>query len=302
MLLSDRIRLRHLEIFVEIARHGSVTRAAEALSLTQPAVSRSLRELETTLGKPLTEKAGRGLRLSPFGVSFVEKAARAVALAREAVDETRRSDGPPVALGALPTVSATIVPEAVARFRALALGSRLTVRSGENDVLLEQLQRGALDLVVGRLPAPERMLGLTFEPLYRERVVAVVARDHRLAGRPLTPDALAAGPVLVPSRGSIIETSVARLLLEHGLTPPQDAIATVSDSFGRAFVLDHGAVWFISEGVVRADLAAGRMTALPLDTATTLGPVGLCLRQDAALASAALRLADLLREAASGRS
>ena len=70
----SRLRLRHLEVFVETARLGSVSRAAEWLNLTQPAVSRTLRELEATCGAPLVERFGRGVRLTAGGEVFLRHA------------------------------------------------------------------------------------------------------------------------------------------------------------------------------------------------------------------------------------
>lgn len=85
MRLSSSLKLRHLEVFVEVARKMSVTQAAEALGMTQPAVTRALRELEAVCGKPLVEKHGRGIRLSSYGELFRDHAGRSLALARDGV-------------------------------------------------------------------------------------------------------------------------------------------------------------------------------------------------------------------------
>lgn len=114
-----RVKLRHLETFVEVARQKSVSRAAENLHLTQPAVTRTIRELEEICGKPLVEKDGRGIRISHYGEVFLRYAGSSLAAARggiNALAQLHLSDGPMVRLGALPTVSATIVPKAVSRY------------------------------------------------------------------------------------------------------------------------------------------------------------------------------------------
>jgi LysR family pca operon transcriptional activator len=255
MKLSDRLKLRHLEVFVEVARLRSVGRAAAALALTQPAVSRTLRELEAVVQKPLLERAGRGIRLTPFGEMLLPHAGAALAAARAGVETLSglaQPDAPPVRLGALPTVSTTLIPEAVARFRAAGVLARLAVTTGENRVLFADLRDGALDLVVGRLPAPELMLGLTFEPLFRDRVTLVVAAGHPLAGAAtLRPEDVLDYPMLMPGPGSIIRPFAERLFIEQGLPVPRDAIETVSDSFGRAFTAQHRAIWVISRGTGR---------------------------------------------------
>ena len=299
MRLSSSLKLRHLEVFVEVARKMSVTQAGEALGMTQPAVTRALRELEEVCGKPLVEKHGRGIRLSGYGELFRDHAGRSLALARDGVALLQglgEADGPLVAIGALPTVAADLVPDTLAQLRAGGAPGRFMVMSGDNQYLIDQLRRGRLDVVVGRLPAPETMAGVEFDPLFRERVVAVVAQNHPLAGVPHVPSrAFEDFPVLMPSEGSIIRPFVERMFLEQGLAMPRFPVETVSSTFGRRFVLAHRAVWIISHGVVRPELEAGSMAALPLNTDSTLGPVGLCIRREHHLSAAAQRFCAALR-------
>ncbi len=174
--MDSRIKFRHLQVLLEVARHKSVGKAAEALHVTQPAVTRTMRELEDILETALVEKDGRGIRLS-HAARFPAPCGESVASVRrgfDSVSQALKEEGPPVRVGALPTVSATVMPDVAADFLGLKTGSRLTVVTGENRWLLEELRVGGLDLVVGRMAAPEMMTGLTFEPLYNEEVVFVV--------------------------------------------------------------------------------------------------------------------------------
>lgn len=277
--MDSRIKFRHLQVLIEVARHRSVGKAAEALHVTQPAVTRTLRELEDILATPLVEKDGRGIRLSRSGEIFLRHAGESIASVRrgfDSVSQALKEKGPPVRIGALPTVSATVMPDVAADFLALKSGSRLTVVTGENRWLLEELRLGGLDLVVGRMAAPEMMAGLTFEPLYNEQVVFVVAADHPLAAGPnFALSELANYPVLMPTRGSVIRPYVDRLLLTNGFADFPTVIETVSDSFGRAFVTRHRAIWIISRGVVASELQAKRFRELDVDMTETRGAVGL---------------------------
>jgi LysR family pca operon transcriptional activator len=295
----SRIKLRHFETFMEVARHGSVSRAAESLHLTQPAVTRTIRELETICGKPLIEREGRGIRITPHGEIFLRYAGRSLSAARggiAALEQLGLSETAPIRIGALPTVSATVMPEAVAAYLATGTRNRLGVVTGENRVLLDQLRNGDLELVIGRLPAPENMQGLVFEPLYRDKVVFVVASSHPLAGRrQIAIDDMSAFPVMVPTSGSIIRPFVDRLFIEQGFPWPRHALETVSDSFGRAFVRRHQAVWIISRGVVASEIESGEFSVLPIDTDATMGSVGLNKRADTDLPPGAEIFADIVR-------
>ena len=299
MGISRRIKIRHLEAFVEVARQKSVGRAAITLSLTQPAVTRTIRELEQIVGARLIEPDGRGIRLSHQGEVFLTHAGSGLAAVRNGISALANVGtvaGPPVRIGALPTVSATIMPGAVMEFLESGVKSPLRVITGENWVLLDQLRKGDLDLVMGRMPAPEMMASLRFEPLYRDRVVFVVSKAHPLAGqRQVGADVLARHPVLVPPPGSIIHPFFERLLLEQGMAPPVKAVETVSDSFGRAFLRSSDAIWIISRGVVAAELESGEFVALPIDTGSTMGSVGLITRDIDRPHDAAVFFADILR-------
>ncbi len=283
-MVDARIKFRHIQTFVEIARQKSVVRAAAILRISQPAVTKTVRELEDVLGVTLFERDGRGIKLSRSGEIFLKHAGATMTALRQAVDSVSPDAariGTPVRIGALPTVSVSIMPQAMVSFLAEDTGSTVKIVTGENAVLLEQLRVGDLDLVVGRLATPDKMTGFSFEHLYSEKVRFVVRAGHPLLAENISIfERLHEFPVLTPTRNSVIGPVVDQFLLAHGVAPLPTRIETVSDAFGRAFLRKSDAVWIISEGVVAADIADGTLVVLPLDTADTSGPVGLTMRAD----------------------
>jgi LysR family pca operon transcriptional activator len=283
-MIDSRIKFRHLQTFVEIARQKSVMRAAAILHVSQPAATKTIRELEEVLGVSLFERDGRGIKLSRYGEIFLKHAGATMTALRQAVDSVSQDaakSGIPVRIGALPTVSVSIMPQVMLSFLKEDTGSTVKIVTGENAVLLEQLRVGDLDLVVGRLAAPEKMIGFSFEHLYSERVRFVVRAGHPLLKENAAVfERLHEFPVLTPTRNSVIGPVVDQFLLAHGVAPLPTQIETVSDAFGRAFLRISDAIWIISEGVVAADIADGTLATLPLDTADTSGPVGLTMRAD----------------------
>ncbi|WP_421950163.1 pca operon transcription factor PcaQ [Pelagibacterium sp.] len=280
-MIDSRVRFRHLRTFIEVVRQNSVGRAAQVLAVSQPAVTKTIRELEDILDKRLFEKEGRGLKVTRYGEVFLHHAGASVAALQTGIDSLSRVDaGPPVRIGALPTVSARIMPRVMSRFLAEGTDSPIKIVTGENQVLLGQLRTGTLDLVVGRLAAPEQMVGLTFEYLYSEQVRFVVRAGHPLlASDQFDFEGIRDHTILMPPNGSVIRPYVDRYLLAHGLADLPHAIETVSDSFGHVFVSQTDAVWVISEGVVIREIAAGRLVALPIETTETQGAVGLTTRE-----------------------
>ncbi len=300
--MQNRIKFRHLQTFIEVARQKSVGKSADILGISQPAVTRTIRELEEILGVQLFEKEGRGIRLGRIGEVFLKHAGASVAAVMDgmnSVQQARQQQSPPVRIGALPTVSARIMPDALERYLKEEISGEIKIVTGENSVLLEQLRQAELDLVVGRLAAPEKMTGLEFKHLYSEQVVFAVRKDHPLLKTdPLRLGDLERYTILMPTKASVIRPFVEQFLMANGIPELPVQIETVSDSFGRAFVRSTDAVWIISEGVVSNDLRDGRMAILPIDTRETRGAVGLTTRADATSNAALAIMSQSIRAAA----
>ena len=302
ILINSRVKFRHLHTFVEVARQKSVVKAAEILHVSQPAVTKTIRELEEALGVAMFERDGRGIRITRYGEVFLRHAGAALTALRQGVDSVSQElfdSAPPVRIGALPTVSTRVMPRAMTLFLAEKTGSRVKIVTGDNAVLMEQLRVGELDLVVGRLALPEKMTGLSFEHLYSEQVVFAVRAGHPLldAKRSIF-EGFADYPVLMPTRGSIIRPSVEQFLIANGVASLPTQVETVSDAFGRAFVRSSDAIWIISTGVVAADIKDGVLATLPIDTSETRGPVGLTIRADANPSTPLSILMQTIRQAA----
>ncbi|KQV30806.1 LysR family transcriptional regulator [Rhizobium sp. Root1203] len=301
-MIDSRVKFRHLQTFVEVARQKSVMKAAELLHVSQPAVTKTIRELEEVLGVEAFERDGRGIKITRYGEVFLRHAGAALTALRQGLDsvsQERFGDAPPIRIGALPTVSTRVMPRAMELFLREKTWSRIKIVTGENAVLLEQLRVGDLDLVVGRLAGPEKMAGFSFEHLYSEQVVFAVRAGHPLL---TTKDSLFTSlgdyTVLMPTRASIIRPFVESFLIANGVASLPNQIETVSDSFGRAFVRASDAVWIISTGVVATDIADGLLAVLPVDTSETKGPVGLTMRTDSIPSTPLSILMQTIREAA----
>jgi LysR family pca operon transcriptional activator len=283
--VDPRVKLRHIACFLEVARQRHVGKAASALALTQPAVTKTILELEAILSAELFDRTRRPLALTGHGEVFLRYAGAAMTALQQGVQSMHgATEVVGLAVGALPTVSARILPAAVAAFARHGDGVRLRIVTGPNPYLLAQLRQGDLDLVIGRMAEPAVMTGLSFEHLYSERIALVVRAGHPLAaaGRAFDLGGIAAYPLLMPPPDSIIRPTVDRFLLAHGIAQPPSGIETVSDSFARGYLRMSDAVWVISEGVVADDIAHGTLAELPVDTSDTLGPVGLTMRADTA--------------------
>lgn len=296
--MDRRIKFRHLDAFSAIARAGSLKQAAEELHLTQPAISKTLKELEDIAGTRLMERSRAGVRLTPSGDVFLQFAEQSTNALRQGLRSVKGGGAMSgrLRIGALPSVAGARIPQAVARFMEAAPDTLVEVQEGLHHDLTALLRSGALDLVVGRLGRPDTMVGLTFRQLYTEPVIVVAHPGSRAAYLTTLAD-LFECLVLYPPQNSAIRPLVARAMISAGLPLFERRIETTSAAFARATLAQNSnAVWVISQGVVQADLDAGRLTALDLSLSQTAGAVGVMSRADEIATSAARAFVKILAD------
>jgi LysR family pca operon transcriptional activator len=296
---EGRIKLRHLQCVIALARHRSVGRAADALAVTQPAVSKTLSELEGLLGARLFERGRGGAAPTPQGEAFVRHALASVAALREGLDAlAQEGSAGVVQLGVLPTVAVHLVPPVLRLFRVGRPDVDVRLTIAPNADLLAQLRDREIEVAIGRLSGPDQMLGLSFEHLYAEPLTIAARAGHPLTQRRSPSVAeLLAYPLLLPPSGTLIRQAADNFLVGQGARAPRGVTEVLSVSTGRALVLDSDAAWFVPRGAVADDIRRGLLVALPYQMAGTEEPVGLILRTDAAPAPLAQALVDAIRRA-----
>lgn len=298
-ILHRGVKLRHIRAFLDIAAEGNLSAVARAQGITQPALSRTLSELEDLLGRPLFHRQGRRLLLTEAGALFRRHARAGLAALEAGAAVLHPGRGGTVRAGVLPTVATRLFPRVAIRFHTLMPDTLLAVETGPHFHLMRQLRDSHIDLMVGRLPGAAEMEGLTFDHLYEEEVALVARAGHPLAGRPV-PEILERAPLVLPPATAIIRRSVDDYLAALGLTGLRAAWETASLALGRGIVTGSDAVWFISRGVVAEELARGDLITLPVEARFLSGAVGICRRQGHSAPGLEV-LAQITREAAGAR-
>lgn len=302
---NSRVRLRHLQCFVAVAQEQHLRKAAERLHLSQPAVSKTLAELEELVGTRLMERGRFGARLTRDGQSFLEHALtvlEALETARRVVQDGGEAARETVMVGALPTVAPDLLPEAIGGFRDAWPQARVDVQIGANAPLLDKLRSGEVDFVLGRMADPATVAGLTFELLYVEPLVVAARPGHPLVaeGEPGL-HRIVEYPLIVSTRGTVPRHNTESFLRSRGLSLPVNCLETLSVSVARLLAMRTDAVWFTPMGAVRDDLMNGTLIRVSVKTDGTEEPVGLLRRSDAQLGQAASALMKLLRDTAEQR-
>jgi DNA-binding transcriptional LysR family regulator len=181
------IQLVQVEGFLEVARRGSVSRAAEALFITQPTLTARLHGLERELGTPLFLRTPHGMRLTDAGrawIPFAERALRALVDGRDALEQVISGSAGHLMIAAAPAVSTYQLPELLERFVAAHPRVEVSVRTGHSEDVVELVLRDEVQVGLGRAI---RHPDLELRPFHTEDLVLVCAPDHPFAKRPDVP-------------------------------------------------------------------------------------------------------------------
>jgi LysR family transcriptional regulator, pca operon transcriptional activator len=299
MLIRTRIKFRHLQCFLEIVRQKSLTKAGDALALTQPTVSKTLSELEEELGVILLKRSREGILLTDAGREFYRYAGICVSSLRNGFDAIARGKNPATSIlkiGALITVAARVMPDVILRFRENHPDSHIAMMTESSLTLLHKLRHGEIDMIIGRLPERDQAIGFSFEPLYHEPQLFVVRSGHPLLlEKRFSLQNIPDYPFIVTGFQEAIRMDVERFIASQGIPLVEPTIAINNPDFGRTFLAKSDAIWCAPLGVVEQDIIAERLVRLPIDTSDLRATIGITTRTDQPLEDYALAFADTVR-------
>lgn len=172
------VKLRHIRAFLDIAAEGGLTAVARVQGITQPALSRTLAELEALMGQPLFLRQGRKLVLTEAGALFRRHALAGIQALEAGAAALRPGAGGVLRIGVLPTVATRFIPRVMLAFREMNPETVLSVETGPHFHLMRLLRDGAVELMVGHLPAASEMAGLSFDHFYEEEVILAARAGH----------------------------------------------------------------------------------------------------------------------------
>lgn len=226
------MELRQLKYFVAVVERSSFSTAAEDLHVTQPALSKSLRSLEQTLGVRLLDRGPNGVKPTIYGeqlVSYARPILSLVTEARSEIDAMRGASKGQLNVGAVPAALRVMVPSAAREFLASRPNVKLTVQEGLNETLIHALRSGLLDLVITVLPAEQFPPEIEYRILHQEEMAIVCRPDHPL----MQVERLGLSDMvdyqwIVPDRQEPDRRQLDRLFLSDRLAKPTVALETTS--------------------------------------------------------------------------
>ncbi len=291
-----KIELRDIEYFAVVAEHLHVGRAAEALNLSQPALSRSLRRLETSIQSKVVRRTPKGVELTTVGTALLSRV-RGLRLAmedviHEAVDLSQGKSGY-LRIGVGPSFDD--LPAAYNRLLKEAPRLTLKIVSSDNDSMAAAIRDGHLDMFVNYLPAtpPEDFVQ---EHLYDDITVVCASAQHPLAKSKrvsmtdIAQERWILSPPHIPHVQWLLHT-----LEEHRQPPPKTVVEVHSMRLRLQTLASSNLLGFVSRRILQQATGSLRLKELPIKELQLRRPVGVAYRKGGYLPHSAQQFIDLLK-------
>lgn len=264
------MNLNHLAVVHAVATEHSVSRAADRLMVSQPAVSKQLRDLEKQLGTPLFDRLPRGVRPTQAGAILADYARRIFDLTAEAeqrLGELRGLERGELRVGSSTTIAVYLLPPVFVAFRSKFPGVKLTVDIANTHDIQDRLAAGHIDVALTEGDADET--DFVVEPFMTDELVAIAAAGHPLAGKKtVKAETVCREPFVVREAGSGTRAVVERALASQGLTVTPVMAVGSTIVIKRAVAAGVG-VAFVSRLSCELELQSGTLAEIRTDLKIT---------------------------------
>jgi len=303
--MSARVHLRQISCFVEVARNGGIKRAAAALNVSQPSVTKTIRELEAALGVALFDRVPKGVILTPYGDALLRHAMPAIAELNAGLGEIealKTSAEGHIRVGGTHLTMSRLLPVAVARLKRERPQLNVSVIPGTYEQLVPELRMGRLDMIFGRRGDPAEMAGLSFQTFFQDRLVIVALSDHPAARRNRVElSDLIAYPWIIPLPKTAVRDCLNRIFLKSKVPFPRNCFETGFGSSTWAYMREAHAIAALPINNVHEEIGSGGAKLLLTERSWTISEVGVMYRSSAQLSQSARLLIKQLRQAFRGR-
>jgi DNA-binding transcriptional LysR family regulator len=295
------MKLQQLALFVSIAEEGQIGLAATRAGISQPALTKQLKNLELSVGSPLFERHRSGVRLTPAGELLLARARGILSGADEArreLAELAHGEIGRLHVGAGPTMAEYLLPSAVSALISRFPRIELSVTSALNDVLFGKLRAGELDLVVSAIPetAPE---DFEQELLLRDELVVVTNAGHPLTrSKRLRPQDLVGESWVLPPPRVLARQWLSQQFVKRRLPPPRAAVEADSEISVLAISANTRLLGFQPRSHLSAAHARARIAELRVPQLRWRRPIGVSWRKGSYLPKAGRHFVELLRKIA----
>ena len=297
--LDQKLRLHLLRVIDALEVHGSLLKASTALGVSQPALTRSLKDLEELVGTRLFERHTRGVRPTDAGMVLVRSGRRILAELRrteEDLDLFSNAAGGVAAIGALPTAAAGLAPAVLTKLKSENPGFRIRLEEGRTEELLPLLAAGQIDLIIGRFYEVSPQDIFLRQELWSDPMAIVARTDHPLfRSEPLDLSHLSSFELVLPVAPVRVATEIEAVLEKLALAS-SSALLSTSYNFTREILLSTDAFTIVPPMVLLGDLNRGTLAMRAIPVEYPLRPAGVITVRDRNLNGAATAFIRCLKD------
>jgi LysR family transcriptional regulator, regulator of abg operon len=282
--LIARLRFRHLELIRSLGATGSLRKTANAMNLSQPAISKALVEIESSFGFHLFERSPAGVAVTLQGQAVLEGATLLLNglrhVRRAALHAERRVL---IRMGVTPFLSVTLVPRLLWTLRKQGDEASVSLREGRGPQMFELFRSGELDALLVAVPSDlvqsQPAVAMTMKPLFEEGLAVVAAVDHPLASRRRVSwrDLLGERWIL-PQAPSAVEEAIRSAFVSQGLVPPRPWIESMPPLTNIELVAAGHGISAVPSSLARAARGRGLISELRIEPKGRLPPVSFIFR------------------------
>ena len=293
---------RRIQLFLAAVRHGNMTEAAAELEISQPALSKSVKALEKSLGVRLLERGRFGVIPTPYGEALVAHGSVIEAELRNALGEIDALKGATrghVLVGCGPTEATRLLPQALLAMLGTHPELKVSVLYGLNESLMPLVKNGEVDFALSSVPARATDTDLVHDQLFNEAAAVVARSGHPLARRrSVAPVDLLEQRFILARRRELERVAFDELFRAHDLLPPEAVIESTSTVLMKAVVMQSDILTFIPRELIWWEEKAGQLVALNVTGSQWVRRVGITRRRRGSLSPAARLLIEALKHTA----
>ncbi|AHG19530.1 LysR family transcriptional regulator [Chania multitudinisentens RB-25] len=290
---------RRLQIFLSLYRQHHTLPAAQALDITQSAVSAALKVLEKGAGMPLFHRTPKGMIPTPAGHEIAPCISRALNSLHHIPEEITAHRGAltgSVRVGALPLSRARLLPQAMIKLISRHPGIKMVTNESGFTALLTELRAGDIDFIIGALRNEETLLDIHSEMLFGEELILLARPNHPLSGRAIKNQELNDIQWVLPRNHAPSRHLLEAAFDKMGLASPKPVVESGDPAVVRALLLGSDMVAAVSSHQLDYEVSEGILVPLSINLAGTRREIGLMTRQGALNSPATDALLNCIRE------
>lgn len=266
--LRTNLKARHLQLLIALDEHRHISKVAEALHVSQPAISRMLSSIEEGIELPLFDRTSRGLEPTDYGVCLIKhahKILRDYANVRDELMDLVEGTSGRVSLGVLPASTSVLIPKFISELGKTSTNTTVTLQEGMTDDLLTKLQAGELDLLLINLSGKLFDDEYSIKELCKDRLRLVAKKDHPLLQiTDISWEDIQEYPMIIPPRSTSTRQSLDEFFLQQEISLSRRCVESISTLANLGILLETNSTAFLSEEVATRFQELDIISMLPL--------------------------------------